>query len=659
MQLRTAPATHRLWEPDDYQVRAVGFLMTTPNAALFLDPGLGKTSCVLAAFTELRNRGIARKMLVVAPKRVCYLVWRQEGAKWTQFKDLRFNLLHGRKKDEALKEDADVYLINPEGLPWLAAKLGPDFAMYFDTIVIDELTKFKNRTSDRFKILWPRVKRCARRWGLTGTPAPNGLLDLFGQILLLDDGNALGTRYTQFRDRYFYPGFDGFEYKPQRGAEERIRDKLRYTALRMQAEDYIKLPDLVDDIIEIEMDAATKKKYKTLKNDMILAVEGAVITSENAASVHGKLKQLAGGAIYTKPEGQYEGSQRPYHVVHDLKLEALADLIEGLNGQQLIVAYEFNHELDRLLKKFGKDTPYLGKGQTDKRAEEIEAAWNRGEIQLLFVHPASSGHGLNMQASGAHHLCWFNPTFDLELYDQLIRRLRRRGNEATRIFNHILCVKGTVDYLALDALKEKDGTQERLLQGLKAALRDDFDPVYQPAAGRSVAKREEDDPMAVKRLVRSGSGEAPAGWGQPAGTAAPAQTAPAQQPPQEAPRQAPAGWGQPAPQQAAAPAQETQPVQAAAPTQAPAGWGQPAPQQAAPAPAPEINREAIAARLTGADGSQNAGVQNAVEPAYATGCGDHIHVSVEVDYEGAKAHFSATVKSPAAAKAFIEQILAD
>jgi SNF2 family DNA or RNA helicase len=488
---RPAPGKQE-WKPHAYQARAVSWLAGRNSAALFLDPGLGKTSSTLGAFTFLKERKMAKRMLVIAPKRVCYLVWRQEGEKWAQFNDLKFSLLHGPKKEDALKEEADVYLINPEGVPWLIKqfKSTREFADKFDTLTIDELTKFKNSRSKRFKALYPYASACTRRWGLTGTPAPNGLEDLFGQMKMLDDGNALGKYITRFRDKYFVPGFDGYSYKPRQGAEEAIQERLKDTALRMKAEDYLDLPPLVDDVRTIQLDPKARKQYDQMKKEMVADLDGGTISADNAAATYSKLKQMAGGAVYRIDK---EG-KRQWERIHDAKLDALEELVDELAGQPVLVAYEFNHELERILERFG-DIPYLGNGTTDAQAVQIERDWNAGKIPVLPVHPASTGHGLNLQQGSAKHVCWFNPTWDFELYDQLIRRLYRQGTQADRIFNHILAVENSIDFLVINAVKDKDTTQARLVQGLAEEL-------------GTGAEMEQEETNMVKKLAKSGWGAA-------------------------------------------------------------------------------------------------------------------------------------------------------
>lgn len=470
-------------------------------AALFLDPGLGKTSIVLDAFSRLKAAGMASRMLVVAPLRVCQTVWRQEGQRWTEFRDLRFSLLHGPKKAERLRDDADVWLINPEGVAWLAKqKFG--MALPWDTVVIDELTKFKNHGAERHKALRPRLKHVARKWGLTGTPAPNGYMDLFGQMLLLDDGAALDRFVTHFRDAYFQVDFDGFTYNLMPGAEKRIEEKIRPYVLRMSAEDYLELPPITDDVRLLELEPAARSTYARMKKDMLAELPEGVVTGANAAAVYSKLAQMANGAVYMGDD------KRTVSPIHNAKLEALDELVEELAGQQLLLAYEFNHDLERLKAHFGPKLAYIGAGASERYVEGIVQAWNRGNLPLLACHPASAAHGLNLQHSSCAHVAWFSPIWDLELYQQFIRRIRRQGNDAQRIVNHLLCVRDTIDELKLEALRDKDVTQERLLRSLNAEITGEKEPT-----------------MTVQKLSRQADagGEQrilPRGWRRPAAPSA-------------------------------------------------------------------------------------------------------------------------------------------
>jgi SNF2 family DNA or RNA helicase len=501
--------------------RAVEHLMTHKVGGLALDPGLRKTSITLKAYIEL-NRQSPRplRMLVIAPLRVCRTVWRQEGAKWSQFRHLRFSLLHGSKKDQRLADDADVYLINPEGIAWLCRKFF-GCQLPFDIVTIDELTKFKAHDSERSKALRPRIERVQWKWGLTGSLAPNGYMDLFGQQLVLDGGAALGRYITHFRDQYFQLDYDGFTYKLLPGAERRIIQRIAPYWLQMSADDYLQLPPLVEDIRTIELDKAARATYERMKREMIAELPEGVVTAANAAAAYSKLSQMANGAVYVTPDKKTVGD------IHDAKLDALEELVEELDGQPLLVAYEFNHDLQRIRERFGADVPFLGNGTSAKDEERWIAAWNRNELPLLLCHPASAGHGLNLQEGNAAHVAWFSVTWDLELYEQFIRRIRRSGNIAQRIFNHILSVTGTIDELKLEALRAKDTTQTRLLKALNAEI---LREGAETRAGRDQPADDRRLPM-VTRLSRQAEPAAaaahpqqqqegrviPVGWGKPDG----------------------------------------------------------------------------------------------------------------------------------------------
>lgn len=510
--------------------RAVEHLTANHAAGLPLRPGGRKTSITLAAFMELRAQGRAQTMLVVAPLRVCRQTWRQEATKWEEFRELKFSLLHGPKKDDRLDDDADIWLINPEGVDWLASKYFGR-PLPFDVVTIDELTKFKNSASERSKALRPRLAKVPYRWGLTGSLAPNGYMDLFGQMLMLDDGAALGKYITHYRDQYFQLGWDGFSYDLMPGAEKRIVDRIAPYWFQMDEEDYAQLPPLVDVPHDLELGPAERKLYERMKKDMIASLPEGIITAANSAACYSKLSQMANGAVYVGDD-----KAKVSHI-HDLKLDAIEDLLEELNDEPLLVAYEFNHDFDRLRERFGvldkatgrKVLPYLGKGTTATQEAEWIAAWNRGELPLLCAHPASAGHGLNMQGASACNVAWFGITWDYELYDQFIRRIWRDGTKAGQVFNHLLLVKGTIDELKLVALRSKDMTQSDLLKALNSEIRRSADA---RAAGDTAARSE----PVVMKLSRPGTaapapaqdnvapsgGEVvrPKGWGKPAAVSA-------------------------------------------------------------------------------------------------------------------------------------------
>ena len=480
---------HVTWNPHHYQDVAVDFLLDRAAAALFLDPGMGKTSVVLEAFLTLLNEGMAKKMLVIAPKRVCELVWRQEAKKWTQFRGLKFVFLHGTKKKQLLKQEADIYLINPEGVAWLTKQFWGK-RMPYDTITIDELTKFKNGRSVRFEALRPPKKRpnmplqfVERIWGLTGTPIPNGYLDLFGQMKLLDGGACLGQWYTHYRNKYFEKDYTGFSYDIRRGAARQIEALIRPYVLRMSEKDYLELPPLVPVPHNVELPPAARKIYQKMKKDMIAELPDGKVEAANAAAVYSKLKQMANGAVYAG-DGVFE--PRVTIHLHDAKIEALQELVEELQGQPLMVAYEFRHDLARLLKAFGPKTPYIGSGVSGAQVNRIEKNWNQNKIPVLLVHPQSAGHGLNFQLGNACHLAHFSITWDYELYYQLIKRIFRQGNKALRVFNHLFIVKNTIDEKSLDAIRDKGLTQHSFFDALNAEICHDGKTATSPYEGSNV-----------------------------------------------------------------------------------------------------------------------------------------------------------------------------
>lgn len=467
------------------------------------------TSMTLSAFVDLQDAGEASKMLVIAPLKVCQLVWRQEGAKWSHTSHLSVELLHGKDKDKALKRDADIYLINYEGLPWLSGQIKGN-VLPFDVVVADELTRLKNAQSKRFKAIKRFIPNMRRRWGLTGTPAPNGYLDLFGQFLFIDQGRALGQYFTHYRSQYFDPGFDGFSWTPRQGAREAIEAAMAHLVCRITYDD---LPELIDDPRIIEPGAAARKAYTDLKKAAVLEHDGEHISAANAAALVSKLRQMANGAVYVTEEidpfnPRPVEPQLRWVPVHDDKLDALKDLLEELQGKPCLVAYSFRHDLERIkgyLEPIHGEIPVLGAGVKEKDAVEIQRAWNAGELPILLCHPASVGHGLNLQEGGAAHLCWFSADYNLELYEQFCRRVWRKGSSAPHVFNHKLIMKGTIDEDVFAALDEKDVTQSRILDGL-ARL------VHNKSQGASPRPEpNQGDHMPVRPMPAKGGG--PAGWG--------------------------------------------------------------------------------------------------------------------------------------------------
>lgn len=463
------------WKPAAYQKRAVKFLLEHAAAGLLLDPGLRKTSICLAAIKLLRAEGLLERVLVIAPMRVGDSVWNSDDPdselrKWTDFHGLTSVVLHGNRKDQLLRTKADLYVINPEGLEWLMTgtrfrQLNPD------TLIVDESTKFKNTRTVRHKLLAPALNYFRRRWILTGSPSPNGLLDLYGQIKILDLGAALGRFYTHYRSSYFSSGgFGGFTWSLKEGAEEAIYRAIAPLTLRIDlAEAGIDVPKLVDNPIRIQLPASARRVYNEMEEELLAKLDSHVITAANAAVAAGKCAQVANGGIYLDPRRDDDGVQikesRQWLNLHTAKLDALEDLHEELEHRPLLVAYDYAHDLARLQERF--DAPYLGSGVSKADERAIKADWNAGRLPMLLGNPGSVAWGLNLQEN-CRHVAWHSLTFNFEYYDQFIRRVVRSGNKAKRVMNHLLIAQNTVDEVKLAAMRRKDRTQSALLNALQA-----------------------------------------------------------------------------------------------------------------------------------------------------------------------------------------------
>ncbi len=465
------------WKPHAYMKTAIKFLLNHGAAALFLDPGLGKTSIVMAALKLLFKEGVSEGALVIAPLRVCYGVWPAEAEKWTDFEHLRVVVLHGKEREANFAAAADIYVINPEGLEWLVTggRMEQLIKRGVDTLVVDELSKFKHPKTRRFKMLKPYLEKFSRRWGLTGSPASNGLLDLFGQCFILDLGNALGRYITHYRFKYFHQsGFGGYTWTPMPHAEDQIYEKLRPLVLRMEAGDYLDLPELITNNIRVDLPPAARKLYDEMEEHALAQLdEMQTVTAASAAAAMIKCSQIANGGIYLdpvyNPDREFqEAVKREWKVVHGAKVEALQDLAEELQGAPLLVAYEFRHDLERILAALGPKTPWIGGGVPAKRAAQIQQDWNDEKLPVLLGHPASMGHGLNLQGKGnIANVCWFGITFDYDLYLQMIARVLRQGNTAKHVIVHRIIARDTVDEARAGAITRKGKVQNALLEALK------------------------------------------------------------------------------------------------------------------------------------------------------------------------------------------------
>ena len=450
------------YEPHDYQKYATRYIETHPIAAVLLDMGLGKTSITLTALNDLLfDYFDAHRILVVAPLRVARNTWSDEIEKWNHLKDLQFSIAVGTEAQRlsALKQKADIYIINRENLQWLIEKSGVPFD--FDMVVIDELSSFKNHQAKRFKSLMkvrPKVKRIV---GLTGTPSSNGLMDLFAEFKILDMGARLGRFIGQYRMTYFKPdkmnGPIVYSYKLLPGAEQAIYEKISDITISMKAADHLKMPELVNTKYMVHLSEKEKKKYEDMKAELVLALPEGEITAANAASLSGKLSQMANGAVYADDESILS--------IHDRKLDALEDIIEAANGKTVLVAYWFKHDLMRIEQRLAEKKIPFQKLDSDASIKK----WNKGELPVALIHPASAGHGLNLQ-SGGSTLVWFGITWSLELYQQTVARLYRQGQSEGTVANIHILAKDTVDERIMKALQEKDSTQSALIDAVKAEL---------------------------------------------------------------------------------------------------------------------------------------------------------------------------------------------
>ena len=450
------------YEPHRYQRYATKYIEDHSVCAVLLDMGLGKTSITLTAINNLLfDYFDVHKILVIAPLRVARDTWSAEIEKWEHLQELRYSVAVGTEQERlsALKAQADIYIINRENVQWLIELSGISFD--FDMVVIDELSSFKNYQSKRFKALMkarPKVKRIV---GLTGTPSSNGLMDLFAEFKLLDMGARLGRFIGQYRNTYFTPdkrnGQIVFSYKPLPYAEDAIYKQISDISISMKSTDYLKMPELISSEYKVQLSPKEQKAYDNFKSELVLNLPNGEITAANAAALSGKLSQMANGAIYSDNENTIE--------IHSRKLDALEDIIESANGKPLLVAYWFKHDLARIEKRLHElHIPFAKLDSSDSIRR-----WNNGELPAALIHPASAGHGLNLQ-SGGSTIVWFGLTWSLELYQQTNARLWRQGQSAkTVVIQHILTT-GTIDEQIIKALQTKNKTQSALIDAVKANL---------------------------------------------------------------------------------------------------------------------------------------------------------------------------------------------
>ncbi|HEL2150956.1 TPA: DEAD/DEAH box helicase [Streptococcus suis] len=447
----------------NYQVVAKDFIIGHPYAAVILDMGMGKTATTLSAVNELMfDRFEVTKVLVIAPLRVANTVWSDEIEQWTELRHLRYSKIVGTPKQRkvALQKDADIYIVNRENLPWLVEQCSPYFK--WDMVVIDELSSFKSWQSKRFKAFMAMRPYMKRIVGLTGTPSSNGLMDLFAEFKVIDGGERLGRFIGEFRSRYFEEGRRNgnivYEYIPMDYAECQIQDKISDITISMKALDYLDMPELISTKKLVRMSEKEKEKYSQFKKEYVLSeLDGLEVTAANAASLTNKLVQLSNGAVYS--------DDHTVVALHEQKLDALEDILESANGEPVLVAYWFKHDLARIIGRLEK----LNVKSRVLKTEEDIREWNKGNVPVGLLHPAGAGHGLNLQ-KGGHHLVWFGLTWSLELYQQTNARLWRQGQEAETVVIQHIVTEGTIDEEILKALGNKDAQQERLIAAVKAQV---------------------------------------------------------------------------------------------------------------------------------------------------------------------------------------------
>lgn len=449
------------YKPHRYQQYAIERVLDTPRVALWLDMGLGKTVSTLTAINELiYNRFSVRRVLVIAPKKVCEATWQDEAQKWDHLRHLRFSTVLGNERQRlaALYRSADIYIINRDNTQWLVDTLETDW--FFDMVVLDEASSFKNHQAKRFrklKTVLPRIKRLVE---LTGTPAPRDLMDLWAQIYLLDQGQRLGKTISAYRAQWFLPDKRNattvFSYKAAEGSDSAIRQRLADICVSMKAEDYLELPDCIEHDIPVVLDTQGQKCYNEMEKKTVLELANQVIDAGTAAVLRMKLLQIASGAVYDESGAVAQ--------VHGCKIEAFMELLEQLNGQHALVFYAYKHDRDRLMAAMRKEKVNV----REFTGPDDQKDWNQGKIDVLLAHPASCAYGLNLQ-QGGHNIIWFGLTDSLELYQQANARLHRQG-QGYPVVVHRLIVKGSADEDVRAGLAAKDQCQEALLQAMKARI---------------------------------------------------------------------------------------------------------------------------------------------------------------------------------------------
>lgn len=467
----------KIWRGHNYQLTAVSFLLSNPCSGLFLDPGLGKTATSLQTIKILKNARRIGGVLMIAPLRVTQSVWPNEIKKWANFNSLSCTILHGNNKP-TLWGKSDIYLINPEGLPWLYQELLTGLQNKkkcpFNVLWVDESTKFKTFDSKRLELLIDMLPLFKRRHIMTGTPAPRSLMDLWSQIYLLDEGKALGKNFYRFRNKYFArEEYNEYSWNIKENATKQIQKAIAPLVLEMKAEDYLDMPELIFNDILVELPKNIMKEYKRMERELFAEIDSNEFDAETSALSSMKCHQLANGAIYEDIPEELDDVERRQFMktrkvikAHTAKVEALRDLIDELNGKPVLIAYRFKHDLKAIRKLLGDNVPHIGSGTTEKELQRLEKDWNAGKLPYLVGHPASMGHGLNLQEAG-NDVCWFSLTWNLEEYEQFYRRVYRQGVTGSTVRVHHIVAAKTVDEAMLLRLGERAEQQHSLRKALK------------------------------------------------------------------------------------------------------------------------------------------------------------------------------------------------
>jgi len=444
-----------------YQSYAKDYILSKNGSMLWLDIGLGKTIIALTAIEALLDQYKAKGALVIAPVKVVEAVWMQEAAKWCHTKRLTFSMVRGTPKERkaALLKPAEIYLINYESIQWLEKTLESLFFknLPFDIVVFDEISKMKHTTSKRSRAFYKLLPHMTYRVGLTGTPASNGVIDLHGQYMVVDGGARLGPNITSYRERYFTYNQYSRKYQPRRGSTKEIISKITDITIEMAADDYLQLPPLVDVDRTLKLPDDILKQYKEFAKDFFLEINGDELEVFSSSAKSAKERQLANGAVYTNQPGE----ERAWTVFHDEKLDMLEELVDELNGQPLLVCYQFIHDKIRIKERF-PDAVFIDNNNVAPIVED----WTNGKTKILVGHPQSMGHGLNLQYGG-NHICWFGLTYNLEHYEQAIGRLLRNGQKKHTVFNHRLLAEGTIEDWISKVISSKDATQDTIRRAVK------------------------------------------------------------------------------------------------------------------------------------------------------------------------------------------------